>query len=100
MPLLLPLRMASPRSLYGGQLLDTASGWEALVSAACGNLAMGLRGWGEGGWNVGVGSCEGGVTGRDGLEITICGPPFRSWWPLVIHRLHLRTTDFMKKQAM
>lgn len=54
MPLLLPLRMASPRSLYGGQLLDTASGWEALVSAACGNLAMGLRGWGEGGWNVGL----------------------------------------------
>lgn len=28
-----------------------------------------------------------------GMENTICGPPFRPWWPLVIHRLNLRTTD-------
>lgn len=33
-----------------------------------------------------------------GMENTICGPPFRPWWPLVIHRLNLRTTDLMKKQ--
>lgn len=50
---------SSPRSLYGGQLLDTASGWEALISAACGNLVMGLRGWWEVGWlECGLGSCE------------------------------------------
>lgn len=92
---------SSPRSLYGGQLLDTASGWEALISAACGNLVMGLRGWwGEGGLNVGWAVVKGVVMGWGGVEITICGPPFRSWWPLVIHRLNLRTTDFMKKQNM
>lgn len=50
--------------------------------------------------NVGWAVVKGVVTGWDGLEITICGPPFRSWWPLVIHRLNLRTTDFMKKQDM
>lgn len=46
----------------------------------------------------GGGQCRrGGEGGGVGLEDTICGPPFRPWWPLVIHRLNLRTTDVMEK---
>lgn len=55
---------------------------------------------GEDAWSVGWALLKGGEGSGMEMENTICGPPFRPWWPLVIHRLNLRTTDLMKKQDM
>lgn len=64
-------------------------------STACGDLAVGLERWGM--LECGVGSAEGWCRGDGvGMEIALCGTPFRHWWPMVIHRINLRTTDFMK----
>lgn len=96
--LLVPLVTSSPRFLCGRLLLITTSGWEALVLALhVLNLPWDWKA--GGGWlECGVGSAEGWQRGWGGHGSIICGPPHRPWWPLVIHRIYLRTTDFMKKQ--
>lgn len=48
------------------------------------------------GWSVGWALLKG-EWGGVGMENTICGPPLGPWWPLVVHRLNLSTTDLKEK---
>lgn len=86
-----------PRSLWLAAVGYSKWSGGPSISTACGDFCHGTGRLGEDGWSVGCAVLKG-EEGGMGMENTICGPPFRPWWPLVIHRLNLRTTDLMKKQ--